>query len=61
MSDREDRALAALDVHFRIQLTAAADTYASSVNIAERLQAIVAVGNDSKRNDMAAPDCRGEP
>jgi hypothetical protein len=47
MTNREDRALAALDVHFRTQLANAADTYASGTDIDARLQAVQASGEDN--------------
>jgi hypothetical protein len=50
MIDREDRALAALDIHFRIQLVAAADTYASRIDLDARLQAVLAADKDNDRD-----------
>jgi hypothetical protein len=54
MFDREDRAPAGLDVHIRTQLVAAADAYASSIDLDARLQAIVAADDDKNRDGTTA-------
>lgn len=58
MTDREDRALAALDVHFRTQLAAAADAHAVHVDLETQLKTVLAAGNGTDHNGAAADSSR---
>jgi|HubBroStandDraft_4_1064222.scaffolds.fasta_scaffold1508707_1 hypothetical protein len=57
MTDREDRALAALNVHFHTQLAAAADAHALHVDLEAQLKTVLAARNDVCRHTRrtAAP------
>jgi hypothetical protein len=58
MTDREDRALAALDVHFRTQLAAAADAHALHVDLKALLKTVLAAGNGHDHNGAAVDSSR---
>jgi hypothetical protein len=56
MTDREDCERSALDLHISSLLTAAAETYSSRVDLAVRLNTVLAAGAAPGQSDTAAAD-----
>ena len=56
MTDFEDSASAGLDAYIRMQLTGAAEVYASRADLSGRLMAILETGPQNEENDTATAD-----
>jgi len=56
VTDFEDSASAGLDAYIRMQLTGAAEVYASRADLSGRLMAILETGPQNEENDTATAD-----